>query len=220
VTHGDVQGSVLDITTPALAITGARVPLAGAHQASNAALAVAATLAFSEMTGHTVNEAHIRDGLSGVRLSGRLETVQDEPLVVLDSAHNPLEARRLAEALEAHWLADGSRRLTLVVGILADKDQPAMVRALAPIASRVVVTQPPLGERTGDPERMLRLFRTALGHANVAFEPSHTRALDLALAESTSDGMICVTGSMFLVGALRERWVPERRILERRSAEL
>jgi dihydrofolate synthase/folylpolyglutamate synthase len=154
-----------------------------------------------------------------VRLSGRLETVQREPTVLLDSAHNPLEAKRLAEALQAHWL-DGSRRLTLVVGILADKDQAAMVRALSGVASRVIVTQPPLGERAGDPGRMLKLFTSALGAANVAFEPIPDRALDQALSEAASADVICVTGSMFLVGALRNRWVPERQILERRSASL
>jgi len=220
VTHGDEHGSMFDVETPLGAISGARVPLPGAHQASNAALAIAAALAFGERTGRRIDQTHVHEGLASVRLSGRLETVQRDPLVVLDSAHNPLEARRLAEALEAHWLCDGTRTLTLVVGILADKDQPAMARALARVASRVIVTQPPLGERAGDPDRMLRLFRAALGAANVAFEPLHERALDLALSDCASDGMICVTGSMFLVGALRGRWVPEQRILERRSAEL
>ena len=220
ITRSDAGGSVFDIETPLQSLQGARLPLAGAHQVSNAALAVAAALAFGETTGRTVDEASIRDGLAHVRLSGRLEAVQREPLVLLDSAHNPLEARRLAEALRAHWLADGSRALTLVVGILADKDQPAMVRALSGIARRVIVTQPPLGERAGDPDRMLRLFAKALGPERVTFEAVPDRALDLALAETAGDGIVCVTGSMFLVGALRGRWAPEQQILERRSAEL
>ncbi|MEX0750936.1 MAG: Mur ligase family protein [Dehalococcoidia bacterium] len=220
VTHGDAQGSVFDLETPTLSLTRLRIPLAGAHQASNAALAVAAALAFGEMHGRAVEEKPIREGLAGLRLSGRLEAVQREPTVLLDSAHNPLEARRLAEALRTHWLHDGARDLTLVIGILADKDQPAMVRALTGVASRAIVTQPPLGERSGEPDRMLKLFAAALGGANVAFEPSPDRALDMALADTPRDGVICVTGSMFLVGALRERWVPERRILERRSADL
>jgi hypothetical protein len=66
---------------------------------------------------------------------------------------------------------------------------------------------------------MLRLFRRALGDDAVVFEPSHARALDLALEQARPDDVVCVAGSMFLAGALRERWVPEARILERRSAE-
>ncbi len=84
----------------------------------------------------------------------------------------------------------------------------------------MVVTQPPLGERIGDPERMLALFRRALGASKVAFEPSHMRAVDLALADAAGDDVVCITGSMFLVGAARERWVPELRILDRRTAAL
>jgi dihydrofolate synthase/folylpolyglutamate synthase len=171
------------------------------------------------MTGRAVDESHVREGLANVRLSGRLETVQTDPTVLLDSAHNPVEARALAGSLRAHWLCDEGRALTLVIGILADKDQASMVRALAGIATRVIVTQPPLGERAGDPEGMLRLFGKALGGTQVTFDPSPGRALDIALADTPRDGVVCVTGSMFLVGALRERWVPEQRTLERRTAD-
>jgi dihydrofolate synthase/folylpolyglutamate synthase len=216
----DAAGSTFEVATPLGSFEMLGLPLAGAHQASNAALAVAATLAHAQMKDATINESHVRDGLARVRLSARLETVQCEPTVLLDSAHNPLEARRLAEALRAHWLDEPARRLTLVVGILADKDQASMVRALSGVAHRAIVTQPPLGERTGDPERMLRLFRSALGGTNVAFEPVPERALELALDDSRQEDVICVTGSMFLVGALRERWVPERQILERRSSDI
>jgi dihydrofolate synthase/folylpolyglutamate synthase len=217
ITQEDAAGSTLDIETPLISVTDVRLPLAGAHQAANAALAIASVAAFGEMTGRKIDEAHIREGVARTRMSGRLEAVQRDPLVLLDSAHNPLEAKRLAEALGAHWLRDG-RDLTLVIGILADKDQPAMVRALSSVASRVVVTQPPLGERAGDPERMLRLFHSAPGDARVAFEAAPGPALDLALSETSPDGIVCVTGSMFLVGALRDRWAPERHILERRSS--
>ena len=93
-----------------------------------------------------------------------------------------------------------------------------MVRALAAVADRVVVTQPPLEERAGDPEHMLELFRRALGERHVRFEPAPERALDLALSAAAARDVVCVTGSMFLVGALRARWVPERAILRRRTA--
>ncbi len=213
----DAQGSVFDVQTPLASFESLRLPLAGGHQVTNAALAVAAALAFGRSTRREVSEAEVRTGLEGVRLSGRLEVVQERPRVLLDSAHNPVEARALAQALRAHELRDGVK-LHLVLGVLADKDQTAMVRAVAPVASSVVVTQPPLEERIGDPERMLRLLGRALGERNVAFERAPYDALDRAIASATDDDVVCVTGSMFLVGALRERWVPEQRILARRSA--
>jgi dihydrofolate synthase/folylpolyglutamate synthase len=217
VATADAHGSTLAVTTPLGAFEKLRLPLAGAYQADNAALAVAAALAHGAAAGIAIDAAAVREGLASVRISGRLERVQDRPRVLLDSAHNPVEARRLAEALRAHWLSDGVR-LHMVAGILADKDQPAMVRAFASVADRIVLTQPPLGERIGDPARMLAGFRRALGAANVAFEPDSERALDLALGAARARDIVCVAGSMFLVGALRARWVPEAQILRKRTA--
>ena len=208
----DAAGSVFDVRTPLATYTGLRLPLEGAHQVSNAALAIAAAQEFSARAGRELTEEQIRQGLASVRISGRLELMSEAPRVLLDSAHNPIEARRLAEALRAHELRPGRGgrrpRLHLVAGILADKDQPLMVRALSDVADRVVVTVPPLEERAGDPQHMLELFARRLGAKNVRFEPSPSKALDVALADASTRDVVCVTGSMFLVGALRERWVP------------
>lgn len=219
ITSADAGGSTIGVRTPRGVMPDLRLPLAGAHQASNAALAIAAAIAFGESQARCIDERTVRDGLASVRLSGRMETVQASPRVVLDSAHNPVEVRSLAAELRAHWLRRGVR-LHLVVGILADKEQAPMVRALASVADSVAVTQPPLAERTGDPERMLAAFRAALGARRVVFEPAPERALDLALGRAAPKDIVCVTGSMFLVGALRERWAPEEQILRRRSAAI
>ena len=220
----DAAGSVFDVRTPLGSYRGLRLPLEGAHQVTNAALAVAAAQEFCARAGREITEEQVQAGLASVHISGRLELMSESPRVLLDSAHNPIEARRLAEALRAHELRPGARgkapRLDLVAGILADKDQPLMVRALSEVADRVVVTVPPLEERAGDPQHMLELFARRLGAKNVRFDASPAKALDLALADAAPRDVVCVTGSMFLVGALRERWVPERRILQRRSAAL
>jgi dihydrofolate synthase / folylpolyglutamate synthase len=216
--HATNDGGTFDVLTPGGRVSGLRVPLLGDHQVTNAALAVAAAVAFSGESGMSVDQA-IRCGLGSVRLSGRLERVQESPLVLLDSAHNPVEARQLARSLGAHVPRDGAR-LHLVCGILADKDQASMVRALAAVAHRVTVTQPPLAERVGDPGTMLALFRKLLSQSAVAFEEDPHRALDRALQDARSGDVVCVTGSMFLVGAVRGRWMPEERILTERSAAI
>ncbi len=214
----DAGGSVFDLRTPHGALDGLRLPLEGAHQVTNAALAVAAAQQLVASAGGELTQKQMADGLARVRLSGRLEAVSEQPRVLLDSAHNPVEARRLAQTLRDHELSVAGRRLHLVTGILADKDQPAMVRALAAVAERVVVTRAPLEERAGDPEQLAALFGRALGATNVRIEPDPDRAHDLALASAAPRDVVCVTGSMFLVGALRGRWVPEGQILARRSS--
>jgi len=216
---GDPPGERFDLTCPLGRYRDLRVALTGEHQARNAALAVAAALAFSDRTGLRVTEADIRAGLERVWISGRMEQVQSEPIVLLDSAHNPIEARALAATLRDRYLRRGAR-LHLVCGILADKDQVSMVRAFASVADTVAVTQPALVERIGDPGRMLELFRARLGARNVTFIADPAEALDAALARARPRDLVVVTGSMFLVGALRNRWLPERTLLKRRSAAL
>jgi folylpolyglutamate synthase/dihydropteroate synthase len=65
---------------------------------------------------------------------------------------------------------------------------------------------------------MLALFRHALGDDAVALEVDPHRAVERAIADAAAGDVVCVTGSMFLIGAVRERWVAEDRILEMRSA--
>ena len=174
------DGDRFDISCPAGSVDRICMPVPGAHQRRNAALAVAASLAFAEATGRDVAIDDVRRALGGLRVPGRWEIVQQRPGVILDGAHNPIEAQRLAETFASMRTAAGGK-LTLVCGILADKDQASMVRAFASVADSVVVTQPPLVERAGDPSRMLALFRRRLGAARVAFEPDPLGALDLAL---------------------------------------
>ncbi len=193
--------------------------LPGAHQAKNAAVAGAAVRAFAERTGVKIDDDAITNGLRAAWIPGRMETVQQSPRVILDGAHNPAEARALADALRQHVIKRGTK-IHLVCGILADKNQAAMVRALADVAASVVVTQPPLVERQGDPARMVALFENHLGKKNVAFEKDPDTALDLALTRARPNDAVFVTGSMFLIGHLRNRWLPEARILQRRSAKL
>jgi dihydrofolate synthase/folylpolyglutamate synthase len=212
----EASRSVVDMKTPLATLRGVALGAAGAHQARNAALAAATVHAYD--IGLAIDDRAVRAGLADVDLRGRLETMQEAPRVILDSAHNPAEARALAAALPA-LVPDGGE-VHFVAGILADKDQASMVRALAPLAASVVVTQPPLGERTGDPRRMLDGFARVIGERNIIFEPAPERALDMAIERARRDDAVCVTGSMFLVGALRNRWVPEEQILRRRTAGL
>jgi dihydrofolate synthase/folylpolyglutamate synthase len=191
---------------------------------ANAALAITAVAGFDRLYGGARSPFA---GIADLVINARLETMQVSPRVILDGAHNPAEAKATARAVREHWLSPAQpgaavplSKVHLVVGILADKEQQTMVREFASIATSVVVTQPPLVERAGSPERMLAGFRERLNEDAVAYEASPERALDIALSRASAEDIVLVTGSMFLAGALRERWVPEARILERRNAAL
>lgn len=183
--------------------------LLGEHQVHNACLAVGMAEVLRGQ-GWPINEDAIRQGLQQASIPGRLEVVQEQPLVILDGAHNPEKGRTLRRALEQLF---PGRPLTLVLGIGAAKEAPEIIRTLAPGARLVVCTAASVtGKPAILPEELLEQARS-LGVPATAQADPHA-ALDLALAAAADDAVVCVTGSLFLVGQLRERWHPTQSILD------
>jgi dihydrofolate synthase/folylpolyglutamate synthase len=188
--------------------------MSGAHQVDNATLAVAAADAFSLATGMAVNAGAMAAGVGRARQPGRLEVVQREPTVILDGAHNPAAAEVLAAALNQ---TRPGGRLILLIGILADKDREGILGRLVPLADHVVVTRPPLAERAGDTAEVARMARPYLREgAAVELIEEPGSALDQALDLASEEDTICITGSIYLIGQLRNRWFPEDQILRER----
>ncbi|MCX6020301.1 MAG: bifunctional folylpolyglutamate synthase/dihydrofolate synthase [Chloroflexi bacterium] len=173
-----------------------RIPLLGAHQAENAAVAVGALEVLDE-AGVSVSPEHMMVGLSGVRWPGRLETVAERPLVVLDGAHNVASAARLRQSMRDSYQY---RKLVLVMGTSADKDLTGMAAELAPIADSVVVTQA-ASPRSAPLDALEAAFAV---HGHEA-RPATTVAQALRLARQLAgpDDLILVTGSLFVVAEAR-----------------
>lgn len=165
----------------------------GAFQRSNFGVAVAVAEAFA---GPLAPEA-LREVAGQVEVPGRLEEVGREPLVMLDGAHNPPGALALAEALPE--VLEG-RPLTLVLGVLDDKDVPAMLAALVPRAERVLFTRAP-HPRTVAPAALEAQGR-ASGATEIEAVDDPRDALERALALAGPEGAVLVTGSLHLVGEL------------------
>jgi dihydrofolate synthase/folylpolyglutamate synthase len=159
----------------------------GIHQAVNAGTAVALVSA----AGARITPGDVRSGLAEVRLPGRIEVVSERPWVVVDSGHNPVAARALAEAIRG-W--PPGRRTILVFGASADKDARGMLRALRPEADLSVFTRA-AGPRAADPEGLARLWgRPALVVQEVA------GALEVARAVARPEDRVVVTGSFYVAG--------------------
>ena len=151
-----VGGQVIDVRGLAGRYPDLYLPLFGDHQAVNAAVAIAAVESF--LGGGPQARAHdvLAEGLAPAPSPGRLQVLGIEPTVVIDAAHNPHGAHALAAALGRYF---DFRELVLVMGILADKDAHGIVDELAPLATRIHVTQShsdraipaeELGERVGE----------------------------------------------------------------------
>lgn len=171
------------------------IALRGPHQRGNAALAAAALRELAR-AGVPVGEDAIARGIAAARWPGRLEEVAG---VLLDGAHNPDGAAALAAALPA--LHPG-RPVELVFGVLADKDHAGMLRALARAARRLHVVAPETPRARSAEE--LHAEARALG-----LDADLHATLDGALAcarRAASDGaLVCVAGSLYLVGEARAR---------------
>lgn len=189
----DAAGQTLDVHAKR-EHAGLRIPLAGAHQLENAALAVAAL----ELVG--VPEVAIREGLARARWPGRLQRIPGAPSLLLDGAHNPAGAEALAEHLRATRL-----RPVLVFGVLGDKDWRAMAHVLAPHVRDAIVVRAP-SPRAADPQEVARAFSQAGIFGMVVEGVAH--ALDTARGVAGPDGVVLVTGSLYLVGDVLARLAP------------
>ena len=169
------------------------IALAGAHQEENAALARAALRLLDE-GGVSVPEAAIQSGIARARWPGRLETVRG---ILLDGAHNPDGAAALARALRS--LHPG-RPVELVFGVLSDKDHRAMLRVLAP-AVRGLHLVAPRTPRARPTPAYAEFARTLVGEAHE--HASLAEALAHARAAAGDGGLVCVAGSLYLVGEAR-----------------
>jgi len=174
------------------------LPLLGGHQLENAATAVAAVDALAQQ-GVAIGEQAIGDGLGRLRWPGRLEVLQERPLVVADGAHNGDSARRLREALQDYFSFE---RATVVMGVSGDKTIAAIAQELAPIARQAIATRSH-HPRAAQAEAVAAAF-AALGVASET-SPTVAAALERALALVAPRDLVCVVGSLFVVGEARER---------------
>ncbi|MET9665849.1 folylpolyglutamate synthase/dihydrofolate synthase family protein [Streptomyces sp. NPDC006475] len=183
------------------------LPLYGAHQARNAAVALAAVEAFfgvgAEQTGG-LDADTVRKAFAAVSSPGRLEVVRRSPTVVLDAAHNPAGARASAEAVTE---AFGFSRLIGVVGASGEKDVRGLLEAFEPIFAEVVVTQNS-SHRAMDVDTLAGVAVEIFGDDRVVVEPRLDEALEAAItlaeeeAEYAGAGVL-VTGSVITVGEAR-----------------
>jgi dihydrofolate synthase/folylpolyglutamate synthase len=170
----------------------------GTFQRRNFALARVAAEAHLRAAGIAPRAQAVRAAAAAIEVPGRLQVLGEDPLTVLDAAHNPDAAAALAESLP-ELLAGGP--LALVLGVLEDKDAASMLRTLLPACARAWFTAPP-SPRALPPAALQSLARQ-LGFEAAACEPQPARALSAARAWAGAHaGAVLATGSVYLVGEL------------------
>ena len=177
---------------------GVCVALRGRHQLTNAAVAVALAESLAG-DGFKITREHIIEGLETAEHAGRLELVgSGGRALLLDGAHNPAGA----EALRAYLDEFVGGKVTMVFGAMRDKALAEIGSALFPAAERLVLTEP-RSPRAASVEELLRAVPAADPPRSVALAPSAKDALTIALAQTPPERMVCVTGSLYLVGEVK-----------------
>ncbi len=174
-----------------------RTVLPGAHQAENAAVVLAACEILMRRHPGITSEA-ILAGLANVSWPGRLEILPTRPEIIIDGAHNLNAAHRLADFLRDYAR---NRPVTLVFGVLDDKPYPAMLRALVPLADRVIFTRPKI-DRSLPAQKLLSESRLMTASAEIIEDVGE--AVTLAIRETNPEHVICIAGSLYVVGEAKE----------------
>lgn len=183
--------------SPARSYARLHCGLVGDHQQTNAALAVAAVEAMA-VKGFKVGEDAVREGLRKVKWEGRLEVLREAPVLLLDGAHNPAGIGSLCRALRNKF---SFRRLIVLFGVLRDKHYPDMIRRLSVFQPLMLLTEPP-SERSMPPAELLPIARAVLQRVEIIRSP--VDALKYAFSVAGEDDLICVTGSLYLVGQIKK----------------
>ncbi|MBW3633425.1 MAG: bifunctional folylpolyglutamate synthase/dihydrofolate synthase [Chloroflexi bacterium] len=192
--------------------------LQGAFRRRNAEVAAVVAAVLRE-NGFDVPDAAIFDGILSTRLPGRLEQMPSAtaPTVWIDGAHNADKAASLAQ--EANRISSGGPLPIIVLGVLDTKDPAAVVSALRPAASAMVLTEPAVvGRRSLEADKLADVVLADGFQGELYVEPDPDSAVRRAESIAKPAGStVLVTGSMYLAGHARRRWYRDEDIVIQRT---
>lgn len=197
-----VEGQYFNLQTPATERQAIFLSMRGAHQLANAATALLALEVLVSEGGWYIPEGAIWQGLSKVRWPGRLERVREKPLVILDGAHNAAGFQALADWLNG--MREQVERVVLVIGMLDDKDHNA-VSLLEPLVDKIIITRPP-SPRASKWDSLATYFHQGDKELYLIEEPPE--AIKKAMSIARPQDLVVVTGSLFLIGEIRQYLLP------------
>ncbi len=170
------------------------LPLMGRHQLGNAAIAVRAARLFG------LDEEAIRNGLAKTVWPCRLEKVAEDPLTIIDGAHNDHGMGVLTTYLRDHY---SNRKMVVLIGMLADKEREKAIALLGPLADRVVVTRPN-SPRAGDYEMIAEFFKPYCDEIYLEEQiPAACEKAQRLAREIGDDALLLITGSLYMVADAR-----------------
>lgn len=174
------------------------LPLVGEHQLWNAATAVATVEALDEK-GFKISPHQIRQGLRKVKWPGRIQILSRRPTLMVDCAHNGASARVLSKFLKKFYSRNG---VILILAILKNKDVKGIGEPLCSVARQVIITRVK-SPRALPPEEIYSKIKVYCSREPL-IENDLKKAIKKAKELARGRGLICITGSLYLVGETLE----------------
>ncbi|MDD4843742.1 MAG: bifunctional folylpolyglutamate synthase/dihydrofolate synthase [Anaerotignum sp.] len=191
-----LEGTIFHVKSTLFTYESLFLPLLGQHQIQNCVTILEACEVLKK-SGYPFTKNQIQVGISKAFWAGRMEICKKNPLVILDGAHNVDGIRRLAENVSTYF---GNKKITLILGVLGDKEYEKMARLIVPFASQVVLTEPH-SERKLDAKKLANIIQSK--ELPIYIEPKLENAYQEALKITDETGMILCCGSLYMIGALR-----------------
>ncbi len=191
-----VGGRLCTLRTQTTSYPDIVVPLHGAHQGENASVALASVEAF---LGAPLPIDIVQAGFGNVTHGGRMEVIDRDPLTILDGAHNPAGAAAAAATLAEEFAANPGR--VILIGLLTGRDPGEVLDSLEAQRAHLVIVCPPPSPRAMDPAIIVAECQKR--GISVVVERDLRKAISLAHGEAEEDDCVLITGSLYLVGAVR-----------------
>ena len=170
------------------------IPLLGHHQCVNAITALAG-LECLKRQGYVIPKASVYAGFKNVQWDGRIQRIQSAPIVVLDGAHSPVSMEALCRTLRENFRYD---HLIFVVSLMRDKNLREVGNIVSKTADTVIATQVSDNPRVMPAETIRNAWTGTCRKLRVCPEPE--KAIAAALSDASPTDLICITGSLYLVG--------------------
>ncbi|UWD49555.1 bifunctional folylpolyglutamate synthase/dihydrofolate synthase [Clostridioides difficile] len=194
----DINSQVYDCNVMGEVYNNLEIMLIGEHQINNSILAMSALKYLKDTKKlDNVSEESIRKGLITTKWPGRIEKIKESPIFIIDGAHNEDGAKSLAKALDKHFK---DKKLTLLIGMLEDKDIDGVLDILMPKFSKVVTTTPNNPRAINSDILKEKILKYV---SDVTSKHEIEDAVNYTLETSNKDDIIISAGSLYMIGTVR-----------------
>ena len=180
------------------AINDLQLNLLGEHQKRNAAVAIKALRVVRDVNHLILSEENVKSGLMKIQLRGRCEILHENPVLILDGAHNPSSMRALRETISSQY---ESKKIHLLIAMTDDKEIAKSLAEILPIASKAIFTVTGF-QKSSDPNELVKIARSLEIDSDIEIivEPEIQLAYKLLINGLNEETLGCATGSFYLAG--------------------